>query len=588
MRQRALNLGVDLIMVDTGDLHDGAGLSDATSPNGLLNNPLFEEIDYDVLTIGNHELYLSDIAYLTADSFAKYYGDKYVSSNVQIYDKSIGQYKDISNKYRYFTTHHGLNVMAFGVLFDFTGNSNASKVTPAATMVKQQWFIDAVNFDKPIDMFLLIGHNPVRRADRSSTLGTVLDEIRKYRPDVPVQVFGGHSHIRDFTVYDSGATGLESGRYCETLGWVSISGIKSPTYRGLQKPFGVPNPTKKAVVPAATGTAVPVSTPTPAAFQDLVYSRRYLDWNRRTFAYHAVGSQSETFDYHSGLRVSAKITETRKQLNLTTLFGCVPQTYCVSCVPFGSPNSIFTVLTTALATVVVNATRASTPRLVFINTGSVRFDLNQGPLTLDDSFTVSPFHDTFQYLPNVPYAQAKQILSIINGASFGKRDAIPVEPRAHELSRKDLGFTALTGEECVDASVGAHEDTIRRRNSDMTRGTILRRADTLAPGYTTTDDFGTDGDDTVHSAIPFYSIPGNIQAQSFTGPDPANVDVVFLDYIARDVLAALKQVGATYTTADVQQYLDPSFDTNTYIPAYAKVAWQAGVPNCPIGKGSGI
>ncbi len=37
---------------ETGDLHDGAGLSDATSPNGLLSNPIFENIDYDILTIG--------------------------------------------------------------------------------------------------------------------------------------------------------------------------------------------------------------------------------------------------------------------------------------------------------------------------------------------------------------------------------------------------------------------------------------------------------------------------------------------------------------------------------------------------------
>lgn len=37
-----------------GDLHDGAGLSDASSPNGLVSNPIFEEVDYDLLTIGNH------------------------------------------------------------------------------------------------------------------------------------------------------------------------------------------------------------------------------------------------------------------------------------------------------------------------------------------------------------------------------------------------------------------------------------------------------------------------------------------------------------------------------------------------------
>jgi hypothetical protein len=35
-----------------GDLHDGNGLSDAALPNGVLSNPIFDEIEYDVLTIG--------------------------------------------------------------------------------------------------------------------------------------------------------------------------------------------------------------------------------------------------------------------------------------------------------------------------------------------------------------------------------------------------------------------------------------------------------------------------------------------------------------------------------------------------------
>lgn len=36
----------------SGDLHDGAGLSDATEPNGRVSNAVFENVDYDLLTIG--------------------------------------------------------------------------------------------------------------------------------------------------------------------------------------------------------------------------------------------------------------------------------------------------------------------------------------------------------------------------------------------------------------------------------------------------------------------------------------------------------------------------------------------------------
>ena len=65
MNQTAISNGVDLLVIDTGDLHDGAGLSDATSPAGSVSNPIFENVSYDILTIGNHELYLTDTAYKT-------------------------------------------------------------------------------------------------------------------------------------------------------------------------------------------------------------------------------------------------------------------------------------------------------------------------------------------------------------------------------------------------------------------------------------------------------------------------------------------------------------------------------------------
>lgn len=101
--------------------------------------------------------------------------------------------------------------MAFGVLFDFTGNSNVSKAIKAATLVQQQWFLDAINYPEPIDLFLVIGHNPIRTTDFASTFGLLHNTIRALRPNVPIQAFGGHSHIRDFQVYDDMSTGLESG-----------------------------------------------------------------------------------------------------------------------------------------------------------------------------------------------------------------------------------------------------------------------------------------------------------------------------------------------------------------------------------------
>ncbi|KAG5984357.1 hypothetical protein E4U43_006182, partial [Claviceps pusilla] len=119
MKQTARLMGVDLLLVDTGDLHDGTGLSDAIKPDGAKSMPIFDEIHYDLLTIGNHELYVSEVAYHMFDNYAKKWGDRYLTSNVKIWNRHSGRYEYPGVTHRYFTTDMGLRVMAFGVLFDF-------------------------------------------------------------------------------------------------------------------------------------------------------------------------------------------------------------------------------------------------------------------------------------------------------------------------------------------------------------------------------------------------------------------------------------------------------------------------------------
>lgn len=551
-------------------MHDGAGLSDATDLNGEVSNSIYTQIDYDLLSIGNHELYETDIAYETFSNFSKVYGEKYLTSNVEIINKATGEYEPVGHKYRYFTTKHGLRIMSFGVLFDFTGNSEVSRMTTAKDMVQEDWFVDAVNYEEPIDLFVVIGHNPVRRNDSSSTFGNLYDSIREMRPEIPIQAFGGHTHIRDFVVYDSISTGLESGQYCETLGWLAMTGIDSDNFNGTMNPQGVPNPTRRAVI----GGAEESQEHGLNQYDDPLYARRYLDWNRLTFAYHAVGSQDLKFDTKDGVRITDDITNWRSTLNLSYVYGCAPETYCMDCKPFGSEGNIYKLLEAALAEVVVNETRADVPRLITLNTGSVRFDLVKGPFTHDDSYIVSPFPNAFQFIPDVPYSQASQVLQILNNG--------PHQKRATDADIRDLS----SEEVCVDPP---YTTTVEKREYLESRS-LARRQVTLTPGLTTVDDFGTDGDDTPHTSIPYHAQPNDFQAQvAFPedGSDPETVDMVFIDFIGVDyMLPALNEVGGNYTEKDIQYYLPEDFTSNSYIQEYAKIAWQEGMPNCPVGDSS--
>ena len=569
-------------------MHDGNGLSDSSNPNGVYSNAVFENVDYDLLTIGNHELYVTDIAYETFGQFAKVYGDKYLTSNVQILNNATGMFEDIGKKYRYFTTAHGLRIMAFGVLYDFTGNTNYTKITKTADMVKQQWFLDAVNYPEPIDLFVVLGHNPVRASVSSSTFGTLYKTIRSMRPEVPLQAFGGHTHIRDFYVYDTMTTGLESGRYCETLGWFSMSGINSTQYNGTMTPKNVPHPTQKAVKVNSTASAAATyptaGTNSSSNSSGLVYFRRYLDWNRLTFATHAVGSQDSTFNTTAGLKVSNEITTDREILNTTALLGCAPQTYCISCAPPTSNGSIFNLYPKVLAATVFNASRADLPHVVYSNTGEIRFDLVQGPFTNDDAYIVSPFADTWDYIPQVPYSQVKGLLAALNSGPYQKKKRSFED---HELQTRDFGFSALTGEDCPDGPIHSRE-ALESRSITRNRQFQTRAID---PGYVTKDDFGTDGDDTVHTKIPSYDYPDDIMANvSFPtdGSEPELVDVVFVSFIGPDyIVPDLNALGGNYTADDIEPYMPTTYLSSQNFPDYARKYWQAGVPNCPVGAGVG-
>lgn len=233
----------------------------------------------------------------------------------------------------------------------------------------------------------------------------------------------------------------------------------------------------------------------------------------------------------------------------------------------------------------MNETRKDVPRLIIINTGSVRFDLAKGPFTYDDSFIVSPFDDAFQFIPDVPYEQASQVLGILNAGAFQKKK--------RDLETADFGFIPILADRdtCLDPPLTHHYEGFTRRSKQG--GRLIRRQSTAPnPGYTTKDDFGTDGDDTIHSAIPDYSQPNDLQANGsfpLDGSMPKTVDLVFLDFIASYIVNALNQpdVGGDFSLSQVSYYMDKSFTTNSYLPAYAKIAWQANVPNCPVGEGIG-
>lgn len=529
LREKADKEGVDLLVVDTGDRIDGNGLYDASDPKGVYTYEIFKQQQIDIICTGNHELYKQNASESEFLKTVPNFRGNYIASNVDIFDPKTGNRVPLAPRFKKFTTRNqGIRVLAFGFLFDFIRNANNTVVQFVADTIKEVWFQDAIR-DRDLDLFLISGHVPLR----SKEFNAIFKAIREVQWDTPIHFFGGHSHIRDYSKYDSNAFGLESGRYMETVGFASITGLSKGKSNNQSE--------------GASINSWPPASPK--------FNRRYIDNNLYSF-YHHTALDIKSFHTPHGLNVSAQISAARKALNLDSRFGCAPWDLWTNRAPFPSNQSIYTWLQDQVfPDTVYDAGRGKNPRLFVINTGALRFDIFQGPFTLDTLFTISPFNNKLQYIKNVPYEAAKALLTTLNN------DPDPQAANVRELGAKvPIAFKNLQYQSIRSAfkwPFGVREK----------QQLILNNEDPpLSPGYTTIDDLGSDGDDTIHSTIYYYTVPYFIQSQidfpKTTAArkqevDPENVDIVFVDFIQPLILLALKSLGIEYHAVnDVDAYME--------------------------------
>ncbi|SCU80594.1 LANO_0B00650g1_1 [Lachancea nothofagi CBS 11611] len=364
----------DLILIDTGDKHDGNGLSDATVPNGRISTEIFNEQDYDLLTLGNHELYTAENTILEyySTALSQKFKDAYVSSNVEFVTDD-GDLVPFGSKYRYFETHNqNIRILALSFMFNFQRTNPRARVSPATSIFQQDWFKQMVKQypqDK-VDVIVIFGHMPITDPE-AHEINHVHTTLRKLYPETVIQYFGGHSHIRDFAVFDERATGLQSGRFSETVGFLSIDKIKS----------GAPE-----------------------------FKRRYIDFGKHSFAYHS-GVSRQT---KKGQDLSLKIASVRQELNLNEVIGHVPTSYYMYSKPITSKHNIYNLLVTkVLPRLKSDQTDETKSRFIIINTGSIRYDLYKGNFTKDTEFIVSPFPNDWNFV-EVPLSLAEGVADYLN------------------------------------------------------------------------------------------------------------------------------------------------------------------------------
>ncbi|GAC97673.1 predicted phosphoprotein phosphatase [Pseudozyma hubeiensis SY62] len=552
MRHLAKKKGVDLLLVDTGDLHDGAGLSDgypAGQVDGQVSNQFHARVQFDMLTVGNHELYKYEVGWNTYQEFVPTTKGRYVSSNVNISHADLNGGAGntsyvIGERFVKFQTDGGRNVTGLGVLFNFTGADSGITVQDPAKMVLEPWFIDAIQEES--DVFLLTGHMPVRK----DQFPTVVNAIRKVHPTTPIMVLGGHSHIRDCIIYDKYSMGIESGRYLETIGWLSMN-------------FTDDVPT---------------------------FNRSYIDANRRNYAFHAgLAHHPDKFDTKAGKKITSDMNQVAENWNLSMSYGTAPQDYYLQRVPVNDSSSLINFMTNKVLPTVIstsNPNRNGTPNIVIANTGSQRFDLYAGDFTKNDQYIVSPFTDAFQYIKNVPYKYASQVISKLNGdktaqATSRRRDLGVDDEQSEEELYAQGHVSHIYNRWMQDQHVRATAHTEAARDLAKLDARAAAAAANRTLGYVTKDSCPGYGDDTVHTAIPYASVPDYVQSpvtgQNVTGN--TTIDVIFLDFIAKNVVRILNglQTEKNYTLDDVAAY--NQYTIQDIYPLYAEQVWAGNATN---------
>ena len=565
MRRLADERGVDLLLVDTGDLHDGNGLSDAgPGVQGHVSDQVFALADYDLLTIGNHELYNMSVAQDVYEHFVPHWGDRYLTSNVHITLPGTTRSRPIGHRYTRFTTkNQRLNIQAYGVLFDFQLGAPGITVQDPKAMVKEAWFQESLRASSDVDAFVIAGHMPVTGYDGWDAIH---EAIRSVWPTTPILMLGGHTHVRDCRMLDSRAMALESGRYLETVGWMSVSNVSVPTF-----------------------------------------SRRYIDANPRNYAFHAGLVHAGHLSTPRGRFVRATMDAMARAWNLTDVYGIVPRDYYLDRAPYGDPSALLTLISEHILPDVVRSSfpaRANSSSLIIMNSGSQRFDVFAGAFTKNDQYIVSPFRDAFLFVPDVPWHAAQRLVHRLNelGAAHNEQpgaahpaqgDADPIfhQYLRHAFYSYWLNRLSPTFASPSQSPVPGGRPASARRLEELleqlgTDGSMVEelphlvggaRGRSPSLGYVTADSCSGLGDDTVHTPIPYSDEqPDYIAAQPVPLPnsDHDHVDVIFVDFIAKPVLSLLNTYDARrhYTMADVSVWGNAT--TESLYSSFAQLHWR--------------
>ncbi|CAD6582218.1 MAG: hypothetical protein TREMPRED_003238 [Tremellales sp. Tagirdzhanova-0007] len=513
LRAMADEQGEDLILVDAGDHHDGSGLVSSSSASASRAEEIFSMLEYDVLTIGNHELYYYGIAKEIYDHRDRWKG-RFLTSNVNItVQAEDGQSISVpvGERFAKFETKQGRKVTAFGLIFDFQWHDQNLTVQSPDHLVEESWFLDAI--DIAPDFFVLVGHMPVRDDILSSPSSSLVD-------------------IRMFEIaYSSTSDPSLPGRYMETIAFTSSS------------------------LPDDVAPGDPLSV-----------SRRYIDGNTRSYIFHS-RRHEDNFNTPLGVNITWALLSLASKLDISKPLGRAPHDLFLSRYAYGHPRSILTEWTQKVIPTTVQDPARQGARLLIAQAGSLRFDVFQGGFDRNDELTVSPFENHFLYIP-LQASLARKVTDQLNLAGPSKLHAKASSSR-NEDERVERIYR-----EWLSSQWEYHVGEESKREAQVI---WFKAPPVLTMGYVTRDTCPGIGDDIEHIPVPYSGLQPAFVCTPFPSEvgDDEKIDVGILSFSLDDFLAAVNTLDPELqiSAQDVKPYAEHVAVNNMW-GKYATMAWQ--------------
>jgi 2',3'-cyclic-nucleotide 2'-phosphodiesterase (5'-nucleotidase family) len=347
----------NLLFLMNGDFVDGTGLS--SNPPELLT-PILQNMPWDALTVGNHELYRnSTIEHITDSGFAEYWGVKYVTSNVLRLEGSV-ELGPLGGSRHIIWEGPTAKLLIFGFLYDMIDNSPLVSVEPVRKVIEQQWFTTVLKqeYQAIVCMVHMHATDPL--------VFVILSKIRSIvGEEIPIQFISGHSHIRAFEFIDNRSTSFEAGHYLDTIGFVSFD-IQGTNFQNV-----------------------------------------FIDASVETLK-SIVGVDDIMTD--NGTQIQNMIQVAQMKLGLLEKVGCAPN-HLILDVDLSHPQSLWRFY---MEYVIMEFYFHNSPNVIFIQgSGAFRYDLFQGQILFDDIVTMSPFNDTIYCVTKE--LQGSYLIQIIKG-----------------------------------------------------------------------------------------------------------------------------------------------------------------------------